>query len=211
MDAYSNVTYISLPPTFWPRWPIAPHDGEVEVPSLFQGRRMWPRAPRIRRPWGPASGSFGAESNGGLGLGKLYGGRGLGSTRGPHMSTLVSRIGSFMIGKSRISLCRRVLAQTGLPAGHRTARGALWSTSRELWESFWVHSGDHFRPEFIPVPVRSFSRSQFALALALRLLFLVSKGCASVLKIDVELTEHTSCEAGRVSLVCVASPRTSWL
>ena len=96
-------------------------------------------------------------------------------------------------------MCRRVLTQAGLPAGHRTARGALWSTSWELWESFWIHSGDHFRPEFIPIPFRSFSRSQFALALALRLFFLVRKRCASMLKIDVELTEHTSCEAGRVS------------
>ena len=111
------------------------------------------------------------------------------------MPTLVSRIGGFMMGKSRISLCRRVLTQTSLPAGHRTARGALWSTSRELWESFWIHSGDHFRPEFIPIPFRSFSRCQFALALMLHLLFLDRKRCASRLKIDVEWTEHTSCDA----------------
>ena len=116
----------------------------------------------VRRPWGPASGAFGAESNAGLGLGKLYGGRGLGLTGGPHLSTLVPRIGGFMMGKWRISLCRRVLPQTGLPAAHRTARGALWSTSWELWESFWIHSGDHFRSEFIRTLFRSFSRSQFA-------------------------------------------------
>ena len=40
-------------------------------------------------------GAFGAESNGGLGLGKLYGGRGLGSRGGPHMPALVSRIDGF--------------------------------------------------------------------------------------------------------------------
>ena len=44
-------------------------------------------------------GTFGAESNGGLGLGKLYRGRGLGSTGGPHMPILLCRIGGFMMGK----------------------------------------------------------------------------------------------------------------
>ena len=135
---------------------------------------------KIRRPGGPASGSFGAESIGACGLGKLYGGRGLGLTGGPQMSILVSRIGRFLMGKWRISLCRRVLTQTGLPAGHRTARGSLWSTLWELWESFWIRSGDPFRSEFIPIPFRSFSRCQFALALVLRLLFLVRRRCASM-------------------------------
>ena len=81
-------------------------------------------------------------------------------------------------------MCRRVLTQTGLPAAHRTARGALWSTSWELWESFWIHSGDHFRPEFIPIPFRSFSRRQFALALMLRLLFLARKRCSKQYRVD---------------------------
>ena len=35
---------------------VVPRDGEVEGPSLFQGRRMWPQASRIRRPLGPACG-----------------------------------------------------------------------------------------------------------------------------------------------------------
>ena len=59
------------------------------------GRRPSESAdPGVRRV-----GAFGAESNGGLGLGKLYGGRGLGSTGGPQMSILLCRIGGFMIGK----------------------------------------------------------------------------------------------------------------
>ena len=78
---------------------VVPRDGEVEGPSLFQGRRMWPQASRIRRPWGPASGSFGGLSNGGLGLGKLYRGRGLGLAGEPQMGVEVLQIGGFMVGK----------------------------------------------------------------------------------------------------------------
>ena len=100
------------------------------------GRRPFESAdPGVRRV-----GAFGAESNAGLGLGKVYMGRGLGSTGGHQVSTLVSRIGGIMIRKWRISLSGRVLPQTA----HRTARGAPRSTSRELRKSFWGHSGDHF-------------------------------------------------------------------
>ena len=59
------------------------------------GRRPLESAdPGVRRV-----GAFGTESNEGLGLGKLYGGRGLGTTGGPQMSILLSRISVFMMGK----------------------------------------------------------------------------------------------------------------
>ena len=59
------------------------------------GRRPSESAdPGVRRV-----GAFGTESNGGLGLGKLYRGRGLGSTGGHQVSILVSRIGGFLVGK----------------------------------------------------------------------------------------------------------------
>ena len=59
------------------------------------GRRPLESAdPGVRRV-----GAIGTESNAGLGLAKLYRGWGRGSTGGHHMSTLVSRIGGFMMGK----------------------------------------------------------------------------------------------------------------
>ena len=59
------------------------------------GRRPLESAdPGVRRV-----GAFGTESNAGLGLGKLYGGRGLGLTGGQQVPTLVSMISGFMKGK----------------------------------------------------------------------------------------------------------------
>ena len=117
------------------------------------GRRPLESAdPGVRRV-----GAIGTGSNAGLGLGKLYGGRGLGSTGGPHVSILLCRIGGFMMGKWRISLWRRVLPRTALPAAHRTARGAPRSTSWELRKSFWGHSGDHFWSKIGP-PASKLSR-----------------------------------------------------
>ena len=90
-----NATYVCS----FPFATLSPATEKLRV-HLFSrvgacGRRPLESAdPGVRRV-----GAFGTESNGGLGLGKLYGGRGLGLTGGHQVSTLVSRIGGFMMGK----------------------------------------------------------------------------------------------------------------
>ena len=78
------------------------------------------------------------------------------------------------------------LAPTGFPSGSqnrlRSSTEHILGALGELLDAF----RDHFWSDFIPVPFRSFSRSQFALALALRLFLLIRQRCASMLKIDLE-------------------------